>query len=350
MKKLIRFALLYLAFVLTGTAFGQSNLPACQGSDKAKWKNCFGTYTTPKGTKYVGSFKDGKEHGKGTDAYANGDKYVGEFKDGINHGQGTYTFADGDKYVGEFKDNAKHGRGIETYADGSPAKEGIWADHKFVRAEKIDIKTQTVTSDTWHVAAKSLKEACYPSGDYTISYYSDGRKARNVDVMRSGEKMCDCWISDASGDKTYEIYLSLRTNDPLAIRKPDPVNLWNIYTKQKYPFGGCPSEYDYQQIVQSINNDKKQKEVQEAEKQKNLPKLTKEETAAIKQLCQVIVDQNSSVEDACATAGDIDRCIKIKRNKILTDLKVNNWERKIGILTICGSLGFPLNVLSWGMD
>ncbi len=36
--------------------------------------------------------------------YPNGDKYVGEFKDGKEHGQGTLTFPDGGKYVGEFKD------------------------------------------------------------------------------------------------------------------------------------------------------------------------------------------------------------------------------------------------------
>ena len=35
---------------------------------------------------------------------ANGDKYVGEYKDGKQHGQGTYTYANGDKYVGEYKD------------------------------------------------------------------------------------------------------------------------------------------------------------------------------------------------------------------------------------------------------
>ena len=200
------------------------------------------------------------------------------------------------------------------------------------------------------VAAKSLKEACYPSGYYKTFNYSDGRKARNVDEMRRGAEECACWISDSSGENKYEIYPSLRSDDPLAIRKPYPLNLWSIYTKQKYPFGGCPSENDYKQIVQSMNKQKNQEEAAEVEKQKNQPKLTKAEIAEIKKICQVIVDKNSSAEDACASAGDIDRCIKIKRNKILTDLKVNDLERKIGILTICGSLGFPLSVLSWGMD
>ena len=31
---------------------------------------------------YVGEFKDGKEHGQGTNIWSNGNKYVGEWKDG----------------------------------------------------------------------------------------------------------------------------------------------------------------------------------------------------------------------------------------------------------------------------
>jgi len=63
-----------------GSAYAQSNLPACQGSDTAKWSNCFGSVTYPSGDKYVGEYKDGKNNGQGTYTYANGDKHVGEFK------------------------------------------------------------------------------------------------------------------------------------------------------------------------------------------------------------------------------------------------------------------------------
>ena len=31
-------------------------------------------------------------------------KYVGQYKDGEKHGKGTYTWSDGYKYVGEWKD------------------------------------------------------------------------------------------------------------------------------------------------------------------------------------------------------------------------------------------------------
>ncbi|MDP6250197.1 MAG: hypothetical protein QGH26_05240 [Candidatus Pacebacteria bacterium] len=41
--------------------------------------------------------------------FADEGKYVGEFKDGKQHGQGTYTHASGKKYVGEWKDGEFHG-------------------------------------------------------------------------------------------------------------------------------------------------------------------------------------------------------------------------------------------------
>ena len=57
----------------------------------------------PDGSKYVGEWQRGEEHGQGTYTLPNGDKYVGEYKDGERHGQGTSTALDGSKYVGEWE-------------------------------------------------------------------------------------------------------------------------------------------------------------------------------------------------------------------------------------------------------
>ena len=101
--------------LLAGTAYGQSNLPACQGSDATRWSNCFGIWTHSDGDKYVGEWKDGKQSGQGifyflADNKFKGDFYVGEFKDDKFNGQGTYLFlaentGKGNRYAGEFKDN-----------------------------------------------------------------------------------------------------------------------------------------------------------------------------------------------------------------------------------------------------
>jgi hypothetical protein len=178
----IKFILLS-TLLLAGSVFGQSNLPACKGSDTTKWSNCIGTKTFENGTKYVGQWKagksngqgtetyangtkyvgqwkddnyngqgtltqsnsdkyegqwrNGKPHGQGTDTHADGRKYVGEFKYGKRNGQGTFTFSDGRKYVGEFKDENFHGQGIFTAADGK-RQEGFWEDNKFIREAKVN--------------------------------------------------------------------------------------------------------------------------------------------------------------------------------------------------------------------
>ena len=49
----------------------------------------------PDGYTYVGQWKNGKRHGKGTRSHYNGDTYVGQYKHDKSHGLGTYTYADG---------------------------------------------------------------------------------------------------------------------------------------------------------------------------------------------------------------------------------------------------------------
>ena len=78
-------------------------LPACPSS--GYFDNCYGTYVWEDGQKYVGDWKDDKQHGQGSSTFANGDKYVGEWRDGKRHGQETMTFVYGIEYVGEWKDD-----------------------------------------------------------------------------------------------------------------------------------------------------------------------------------------------------------------------------------------------------
>ena len=75
--------------------------------------------TLPDGSKYSGSFKDGKMHGQGTKTYPDGSKYVGEWKDGKRHGQGRFTYADGSAYIGEFIAGKEQGSGECISKDGS---------------------------------------------------------------------------------------------------------------------------------------------------------------------------------------------------------------------------------------
>ena len=113
MKKLLLIALILFAGNATA-----SSLPNCPSNYSEKWDNCFGTFTSSSGDKYVGEYKDDKIHGQGTNTWANGDKYVGEYKDGVRNGEGTTINYDGSKYVGEYKHDKMHGQGTYTYTNG----------------------------------------------------------------------------------------------------------------------------------------------------------------------------------------------------------------------------------------
>ena len=160
MKRLIATLCLTVAALLGSTEVGFA-LPPCPSDQTKYYDNCFGTYTSSSGSKYVGEFRNNKFNGQGIFFFAkSGSKYVGEWRDNKKHGQGTFTWANGSKYwygkehgqgtitfglssklagtkyVGEFRNGKLFGYGTYTYADGSK-KKGIWKDGKFRYAQKI---------------------------------------------------------------------------------------------------------------------------------------------------------------------------------------------------------------------
>jgi len=100
------------------TATISSKLPDCP-STTTYWHNCLGTDNYPSGSRYIGEWKDGKEHGQGIFIWADGEEYIGQWMNGKKHGQGTYTFPDGEGYIGQWKNSEKHGRGTYTYPSGA---------------------------------------------------------------------------------------------------------------------------------------------------------------------------------------------------------------------------------------
>ena len=66
------------------SAFSQSNLPACQGANSAKWSNCLGTFTFPGGDRIVSEYQNGMRNGKGIEYDKNGSVLrSGTWKNGV---------------------------------------------------------------------------------------------------------------------------------------------------------------------------------------------------------------------------------------------------------------------------
>ena len=96
-----------------------ASLPQCTSLNPKSWTNCVGTASITGGSLYVGEFKDGLFHGKGTSTNQSGTKYVGEFKDGRFDGQGTLTFNDGADYIGWFRNGVFNGQGSSNFPNGA---------------------------------------------------------------------------------------------------------------------------------------------------------------------------------------------------------------------------------------
>ena len=76
------------------------------------------------GYQYIGNFKNGMFHGKGTktwDLFSEAikffKKYEGMWKERKMHGKGTMTYVDDSKYEGDWVDGKREGKGIRTYGD-----------------------------------------------------------------------------------------------------------------------------------------------------------------------------------------------------------------------------------------
>jgi hypothetical protein len=130
-----------------------------------------GTYTFPNGEKYVGEFKDGKFNGKGTHTWVDGAKYEGEYKDDKRHGKGTCTFPDGEKYVGEFKDDKFNGKGIYTFPNGDKYV-GEFKDDKF----------------------NGKGTFTYPNGEKYVGEYKDNKRdGKGTHTFPDGKKTTGEW-------------------------------------------------------------------------------------------------------------------------------------------------------------
>lgn len=125
-----------------------------------------GTTKLLNGSKYTGTFKAGKPHGKGIMYYANGNKYLGKWQDGKRHGkgkliiknQGSYIgsfisdrvegygeffYQTGDNYKGYFKNGKYHGTGSYTYVNGKVIS-GSWHENEIINSDISSSSAATI--------------------------------------------------------------------------------------------------------------------------------------------------------------------------------------------------------------
>ena len=156
--------LLILPVLLLVLLVGEPVLSAapCPGDyDPKTWTRCIGIHSYSDGREYVGEYRHGKRHGRGTQTIGAMGKYEGEWKDDKRHGQGHQIYGDGDEYhgewrygdrhgvgrgktatgfeyVGEWKNDDWNGKGRHTWPNGR-VDEGIWKDGKLITPQSVYI-------------------------------------------------------------------------------------------------------------------------------------------------------------------------------------------------------------------
>ena len=204
---------LYSGEVLNGVPHGHGTLDVYQDDEhirryQGEWKDgefTLGAAYWPDKEKYIGEFKEGKKHGKGTVEYADGGGYDGGWKENHFHGKGKRYFPDGAFYEGDFVEGRWHGQGSFTWADGE-SYEGTFSNgvrliplDEWKKARRIDEENAALSyiarSFVEPVVEKVVAEGKEQGFDSTmITYWIFAKAAMEIAML---------W--DASEEDLYRI-------------------------------------------------------------------------------------------------------------------------------------------------
>ena len=84
----IKVSIIFL-LIFTTKVYSNEDVSNCKGENHKNWNNCVGSVAI-EGTAYVGHFKNGLYHGKGTFTFSDGATYVGNFENGKESGWNIY--------------------------------------------------------------------------------------------------------------------------------------------------------------------------------------------------------------------------------------------------------------------
>ena len=137
----------------------------------------------------LGDCKDGE----GILAYIDGSKYEGSFADGKINGWGTWYFPNGDKYIGSFHENLFHGKGALYRVDGSRL-EGHWKHGEF-EGITYDLISKEGCSSGDCENGQGVYIFANSSATYTGSFKNNLPNGYGVCVYNNGEKYVGLWRS-----------------------------------------------------------------------------------------------------------------------------------------------------------
>ena len=90
----------------------------------------FGRHVWLDGRSYTGRWLEDKRSGYGTHTYASRDSYSGNWSNDLKNGPGVYTWSDGRVYTGDFTNDLMQGYGIKVWPDGRKYKGTFVGNHE----------------------------------------------------------------------------------------------------------------------------------------------------------------------------------------------------------------------------
>ena len=243
MKSLNKFLILFF-FIFSVPSIGLA-LPECGNT----LHNCTGTYTWKNGDKYVGDWKNNKNHGKGTYIWKSGNKYEGDWVNDKKHGKGTYIWKDGTKYVGDWKNNKKHGFGTYYWNDGDKYVGDFLNDKKHGKG-RYTYKSGNKYDGDW-VNDKRTGEGVFTfaNGKKQEGVFKDSKflYSKKIDKQRNINKDDENPLSLALNKKPVEIKKATKkinkesnnsissalNKKPVEIKKPKKTSDKNLFEQKK---------------------------------------------------------------------------------------------------------------------
>lgn len=174
--KICKLFLLFIIFYLNCQVEKKQEIQSSFISDQCMEGNCkdgIGKMQYLNGSLYFGSFKNGKQNGKGKEIWK-GFQYEGDFLNDEKTGVGKLTFPDGANYLGGFKKGNFNGKGVFKKPNGNTI-EGEWVDGNLTGKAKSILEDGTTYLGPFQKGVpEGQGEETYPNGMKYVGQWSQG--------------------------------------------------------------------------------------------------------------------------------------------------------------------------------
>ncbi|CAD7957551.1 unnamed protein product [Amoebophrya sp. A25] len=145
---------------------------------------------------FVGEYRAGMKHGRGSYLWDDGSQYEGDFCNDIIEGKGVYKCAKS-TYEGEFHASMQHGQGVQRWLDGR-VYEGNFTENHRDGEGKMTWPDGHVYAGQWSRGQQHGKGVEGRAGNQTAVVYKNGVKTAKGGVAAATNKKATGGVRDGA--------------------------------------------------------------------------------------------------------------------------------------------------------